>query len=294
MSALIAAIVLNTSLGIAFKLFPRYNVNTIYAIIFNYIACSVLGLIFYYDRFMSPIEIMHAPWFNYALFLGFIFVIGFYISARCVEHLGVAITAMMQKISMVITVVYAVMIFAEPLGPYKVTGILTAVVAIILVNYKGRRMETLQKSSIIILLLPFGTFLINGLIDTTMFHMKASGDNATDEGPFSTALFTIAAMVGMVWLFIRRFRQKIKIRKRDISAGFLLGIPNFFSIYTILLALNLDWGGSVIYPIFNIGVILLSAIIAIIVFREPLKLVNYIGLVLAAMAILLFSFSNAI
>lgn len=292
MVALLTAIVLNTSLGVAFKLFPRFDVNTIYAIIFNYITCSVLGLIFYYDRFKTPSEIVASPWFKYALFLGLIFVVGFFIISKCVEHLGVAITAMMQKISMVFTVVYAVVVFSESLGYYKIAGISIALMAIIMVNYRGKRIETLQRSSFLVLLLPFGTFAVNGIIDTTMFHMKAVGDNASDEGPFSTALFTVAALVGLVWMSFLRLNKSPKIKSRDILAGLLLGIPNFFSIYTILLALNLDWGGSVIYPVFNVGVILLSSIVAILVFRESLRRINIIGLLLAIIAIFLFSMSN--
>ena len=77
--------------------------------------------------------------------------------------------------------------------------------------------------------------------------------------------------------------------------GLLLGSVNFGSIYFLVRALhytspagkNMD--SSVIFGANNISIVALSVLIGLLVFRERLKLVNWIGVMLSALALLLFT-----
>ena len=56
-----------------------------------------------------------------------------------------------------------------------------------------------------------------------------------------------------------------------------------------LRALGSGFGGSVVVPINNVGIILLSAVLGVLLFSEKFKTVNLIGVVAAVLAILLIS-----
>jgi uncharacterized membrane protein len=81
----------------------------------------------------------------------------------------------------------------------------------------------------------------------------------------------------------------MKFHSRHVIAGIVLGIPNFGSIYFILKMLEQGWEGSVFFPINNVGVILLSTAVALIIFKEQLSRLNIIGIVLAILGIVLIS-----
>ena len=77
-----------------------------------------------------------------------------------------------------------------------------------------------------------------------------------------------------------------RIIRKNIIAGIILGIPNYFSIYFILLALK-HLGGIYVFPILNIGVVLLSSIISWLFYKEQMSKTNWIGIVLACLSIII-------
>ena len=72
-------------------------------------------------------------------------------------------------------------------------------------------------------------------------------------------------------------------------AGISLGVPNFFSIYLLLLALQQGWGGSVVFPVNNVGVLVMAAIFGIVLFKERLIPIRIWGFALAVLAIVLIT-----
>ena len=93
-------------------------------------------------------------------------------------------------------------------------------------------------------------------------------------------------MLGFVIIIIKRN----KISFKNIIGGVLLGIPNYFSIYFVLLSLE-SLGGAVVFPVLNIGVVLISTLISYLVYKENLNKENWFGIVLACVSIfLLLSF----
>ena len=86
--------------------------------------------------------------------------------------------------------------------------------------------------------------------------------------------------------------QKQRYTWRDVGAGILLGVPNFFTVYFIQKMLTTDMDGSVIFPIHNIGILLLSALISRMLFGEEFRILKYVGIVLATIAIILLAIGS--
>jgi len=96
--------------------------------------------------------------------------------------------------------------------------------------------------------------------------------------------------LGSIWLLAKLLSGKDRVQFKNILGGIALGIPNYGSSYYFLRALNYSGlDKSVFFPIVSIGVVLFSSISAVIFFKEKLSTVNVIGLVLAAIAIVLMS-----
>ncbi|MCD4709565.1 MAG: hypothetical protein K8R52_01860, partial [Bacteroidales bacterium] len=77
--------------------------------------------------------------------------------------------------------------------------------------------------------------------------------------------------------------------------GLLLGAVNFGSIFFLVRALNYNpaagksMDSSMIFGANNISIMALSVLVGLLVFKEKLIFVNWIGIVLSALALLLFT-----
>lgn len=287
---IVLTIVTNVLLAIIFRYFKTFQINLLPAIIINYIVCALMGG---WWGGTWPTEIISdpPPWIAYSLTLGCYLIFGFFILAKTIHHYGVGMTSVFQKTSLIVTVLYAILFFGENASVLKIAGVLFALLSIYLINRK----DTGQDRSVIsraIVLLPILTFFINGLLDSTLFHVEAVGIVHGGDYYFISAMFFCAASLGAVFFIVQYFLGHMNIRWKDVVGGIILGVPNFFSIYFLLSALHTDWDGSVVVPLVNVGIILLSAMVGFLMFREPLTQRRKIGFSLAVAAIILLSWSH--
>ena len=85
----------------------------------------------------------------------------------------------------------------------------------------------------------------------------------------------------------------VKFGRKELIGGLCPGVPNYFSIYFNLKALSaFDNNGAIVYPALNIGIIICSTLLAIVLFKEKLSKLNYIGVLLALVVIFLLSYQE--
>ncbi|WP_233188583.1 hypothetical protein [Tenacibaculum sp. SG-28] len=77
---LILSIVFSSSLFVIFKYFERYKINTLQAIVVNYLVAFVVGMLSA-SSFSRITTIPQQPWFYGALVLGLLFVSVFFVMA---------------------------------------------------------------------------------------------------------------------------------------------------------------------------------------------------------------------
>ncbi|MFO0485405.1 MAG: EamA/RhaT family transporter, partial [Sphingobacteriia bacterium] len=75
---------------------------------------------------------------------------------------------------------------------------------------------------------------------------------------------------------------------RNVLSGLVLGVPNYFSIIVLLLALR-QVAGTLFFPLNNVGQLLIISLAGIVLFRERYPPLSWLGLGLAMVAILLVS-----
>ncbi|MFN7265949.1 MAG: hypothetical protein ACK5VB_00505 [Bacteroidota bacterium] len=290
MSFLFIAIVCSVLLGFIFKLFLRFKVDTFQAIVFNYFTCLTCGWL-HMGRFPVERSTFDMPWFPYALFLGFIFISGFYTSALTVRYFGVTVSQVMQKMSILVSVPFAVFVCGESAGIGKVAGFFMALLAIVLVNFPFRARESEQEGHKTGLWwIPLITWVFAGVIEVVF--LKVQYGQLADRGQpdFIVTVFGTAGLVGLLFAVRGWATGKMVFAWKNLIAGIALGVPNYGSMLFMLWALADGLGGSVVFPVNNVGIIVATAIGAVLIFREHLSPINRAGVVLAALSIILMAY----
>lgn len=288
---LIACIVVTTFIGIAFKLFPRFGVHTFNAIVINYTVCLVLGTLLDPDLAWPFIgEVLRSSWFKFDILLGCLFIIGFNLIGKAIEQSGITVTAMIQRMSLILTVSFTVLLFKEPFGWMEGLGLVLALFAILAIHQKKEAFSLSFKGPFPALLA--AVLVLSAALEILLYYVDQTGIVGNRQITFTTHGFGVAAIVGWLVYGANTFQGKLKITRKDVLAGIILGVPNFFSIFLILKMLDAGWKGSIMYPMVNVSVLLLSTFAAVWIFREKLNRLNWIGIGLASASILIIAFAH--
>lgn len=291
MTEFLLCILVTTCIGAGFKLFGQYGIGTFNAIVINYAVCLILGtLIDPQAHLPFSWATLQKPWFKFDLILGLLFIGGFYLTAISIQKTGITLTTLMQRMSIVLTVSFAVWIFHEHFGWLEAIGLLLAIAAILAINQKGKDPSKTRTTAFPPILL--AVLLIAATIEILLLYVEKSGVTGNDQMAFTTHGFGCAAVFGLLTLLWTAWRQTYALPIKDVMAGVLLGLPNYFSIYLLLSMLNHGWKGSVMYPMVNLSVLLLSTGVAVLIFKEKLNRLNWVGILLASMAILIIAFAH--
>ena len=286
---LLLCILFTTSLGIFLKLFDRFGLNRMQAIVFNYVSCVITGCVVQ-QSVPHYIDYMSKDWFVTAFILGCSFLFFFNVMSYIVKHNGITVMSVANKLSLVIPVGAAFFIFQEQMTALKLAGIFFALLAVIFTSVKnevsGERFNL--KNSFV----PFLLFVGSGLNDTLVKYAQSFCSANADNAPFNITIFTVSAFAGIIILVWRGVKNKSKIEWKSVAGGLLLGVPNYFSMHYLVKALAVkDLGASVIFPLNNIGVVMASACVAYFLFSEKISKLNLAGILLAILAIVLIAFT---
>src|SRR5690606_8296622 len=109
MTYLVLSILFSTVLYVIFKLFTRFKINTLHAIIVNYIVALTIGFSVSSIE-INPSSIYQSSWFFGALALGFLFIFIFNIMAITAQRNGLSVVSVASKMSLVIPIVFGIIV----------------------------------------------------------------------------------------------------------------------------------------------------------------------------------------
>lgn len=276
-------VLFSSALFVIFKLFSRFKIQTLYAIITNYFTASLFAT-FFYDGPIHYSELPAKPWFMGTLTLGMLFIVVFNITAKTSQNLGVSVASVAAKMSLVIPVMMGVLLYREELGTIKVIGIVLALAAVYFSSIKNRTITVKVES----LILPLLLFMGSGMVDAGIKYLQTNNMVAADFPLFSAVVFGAAGTTGLLFILINTKRKPLKINLKNLVGGIILGSFNYFTIHFLLLALeNKALNSASIFTIINVGTVLFSTLMGIILFKEQLSAKNWAGLGLAVISIVL-------
>lgn len=280
---LLLSILISTGLFVIFKYFGICKVDVLKAIFINYIVAFILGFTFA-ERDFSVVEIPNQPWFLGALFLGALFVSIFFVMAMTAQKNGVSVASVAGKMSVVIPVFFGVFLYNESVTVLKIVGIVIALIAVYLVSLKEDKIAAKNAG----LLFPVLLFLGSGTIDTTLKYVETNYVDKADVSVFSGSLFAIAAFFAGIILIIKAIKKREKFGIKNCIAGLILGVPNYFSIVFLIKALQTEgFESSTLFTINNVGIVIVSTLVGILIFKEQFSIKNKLGVALAILGIVI-------
>ncbi|RZK54924.1 MAG: EamA/RhaT family transporter, partial [Pedobacter sp.] len=204
-----------------------------------------------------------------------------------VKQAGLARTDIAQRLSLFISLCAAYFLFDENFDRLKYAGIFFGFAAIILTMYKKSTGVKSQYGWLYLLMV----FLGFGVIDV-LFKLVSK----IDAVPYTTSLFVIfciAFILAIVYIAYLVITKRTKLQLVNFACGCVLGFFNFGNILFYLKAhRSMADNPSTVFAAMNMGVIIFGSLIGIIVFKEKLSKLNYAGLVLALVAIILITLSK--
>ncbi|WP_066758060.1 DMT family transporter [Crocinitomix algicola] len=284
---LILAILFFNVILVIFKLFDRYNVNTLQAIVTNYLVAGSCGIYFSTSTVYkaSPFEY---DWIPFAICVGFFFILVFNLLAAGTQKVGLAISTVANKMSLILPVVASFFLYDDHVSTLKIVGILCAVIGVILTTTQAGKLNFDFKYIWLILIIFFG----QGIADIIFNYAQQNFVDSKSGALFIAYIFLSAFAIGIVVLIIQAARGILQLRIKNVLWGIAIGVPNFLSVFYFFKALESEVvQSSQAYPILNMGVIIISAVAGFILFGEKISLRNWIGVLLSIAAIAAIGFS---
>ena len=279
------SIILFNVLVVFFKLFEKYNIDNLQALISNYFISALLSLLLLSenDNIQSSIE---SEWFIHAIILGTLFISIFNIYALGIQKIGIATSSVINKMSFVIPVVFSIIFYENEVFSLSILfGVLLALLGIYLSSTNNSSFNFDKKYLWIILIIFFGQGLVDIVLNDSKFYIPK------DENIlFFLILFISATTAGILILFAKKQISHIKIK--NLLWGAIFGIPNFFSIFYFLKALQSDYfidKSYLIFPLTSVGIVVTTTFLGMLIYKEILTKRNLIGITIAVISILIIS-----
>lgn len=275
-------------LGI-FKLFDKYKVNSFHAIIVNYFAASVTGLLFSKNNYNIDV-LFNSTWVYVCIPLGVLLISIFYLISLTTQKISISTASVANKMSVVMPVLFSVFVLHESLTVLKIAGIVLALVALYFATYSESGSNVNAKK---LFYLPLLVFIGSGLIDvainaTKAFYIKSDQDSEM----FTISSFAFAFVIGLGVILFQKLRAisthttAPAFELKSMIGGIVLGIPNYFSIFFILKSLESNVLSSAqLFPVLNISNVILATLIGFLIFKEKLSVKNIAGVIIALIAI---------
>ena len=282
---IIYTVLLFNVLIIVFKMFEKYKADNLQALIVNYLTAAGCSY-FFLEQDLSLNQVLNSEWLYHAIIIGALFIIVFNFYALGTQKVGVAVTTIANKMSLIFPVSTALVLYPnEEFTFLKGIAFALAFIGIYLSSTKAGKLSFNKKYLWLIMIVFIGQGISDAIFNDFVQKFPKEGGYL-----FFMTLFIIASITGTLILLGKSFNRRQPLKLRSIFWGAMLGIPNFFSLLFFLKSLsdqNLD--SSVVFPLVSMGIIVSSGFIGMLLFKEKLSKNNWIGILLSICAIYIFS-----
>jgi drug/metabolite transporter (DMT)-like permease len=286
MIPLVLSVASSSLIFVLFKLFERYKIDMFQAIVANYFTAFLIGFGLYHNEWNSD-ALNNNSWMIFAVVTAVLFISLFFVMGISSQKNGVASTSVAVKMSMAISLVMMIVGYSESVSFLKIGGIALAFLGVYLVS-SGKEQRKSHAAWMLLVL-----FIGSGALDFTLNVVQKHFLGDLTSSLYSAISLGLAGAFGSVILLTNLIRKKTRFSGRSLLAGTILGIPNYFSIYLLLLSYKTTgWNDSTVLAVTNVSVVLCSALIGFIIFKEQSTTKKLIGLLAAILAIATLYFAN--
>ncbi len=270
--------------SVLLKLARRFDVDVGQAIAWNYLVAGALTVVI----LRPPLETLHAPGAPWPAMIGLAILLPtiFLALAASVRHAGIVRSDAAQRLSLLISLLAAFVLFGEQLTAIKLAGIALGLLALLLMVRRAEPESSSDGSlidSVCSWLYPLLVFVGFGIIDILFKRVAQAG---VPIGASLQMVFALALPVAFSIQLWRRIKRTTRFTVRNVWAGLALGLANFGNILFYLRGHQaLPQHPALVFASMNIGVVALGALVGLLIFRERLDRLNLAGVALALLAI---------
>ncbi len=280
---LVFSVCCSVLVSVLLKLAPRQRLDMAQVVTWNYLLASVLSLVLLRPS-LASLQTAHAPWLallGLAVTLPTIFLV----MARAVTRAGIVRSDVAQRLSLLLSLLAAFLVFGETANGWKLAGLGLGLLAIVGISVRPRATAAAATA-------PGGerawpwllaVWVGYALVDIMLKQVALSG---TPSMAALTASFGLAFVLMLALQLWRHASGVSPLQWRNVGAGALLGLLNFGNILFYVRAhQHLPDSPAVVFAGMNIGVVVVGALVGVLAFGERTSVWNRVGLGLAVVGI---------
>lgn len=282
MQLIFAAALCSVWVSILLKICKKKGLEPMQMIMWNYAIASLLCW-WWFQPNWTHVSLQQTPWWlilSLSLLLPSIFLC----LSKSLNYAGILKTEIAQRLSVVLSLSAAYLLFQEQFNSFKMLGIGLGVFAVGCILWsQPQHDQTTSKKGILYLSC---VWLGYALIDVLLKYTSSLGL----QFPLTLNLMFIGAFViSTVYLV---WNKKNVFDYHHIVAGLLLGILNFANIaFYVKAHLLLKHSPAIVFAGMNILVVAFGVIAGIFIFKEKLKPSIMLGLILAFMSVFCLAYA---
>jgi hypothetical protein len=227
--------------------------------------------------------------------LGLLFIGVFTVIGLGADKMGVGYTGMISKISVIIPVGFAYFYLGETIVARQWWGLALVPPAIVLLHadhFSGRRATSVSPTTA--LFIGSVIFFGSGASDTAFKYYQATYEGRLPISAFLFLIFCTAGLCGGALLFSKVVTgnrtlpplRRMGLTRPAVLVGAMLGGVNFFSIYTLIKALE-AFEAAVAFPLMNVGLLTLLTVLGTALYGEKRSAYAWAGVAASMVAIAL-------
>lgn len=290
MMYLTIAVLCSVAVSVLLKILRQQNIDIRQTIVAGYPAAFLLTWVLLKPD-ISGMDQLGGAW-GIIVALGVLLPAVFVILGRAIAAVGMVATDAAQRLSLIIPIIAAFLLFGEVLTGVRIFGLALGFLALgaliyrpqpaiisdgTLTNHAGMVTgnATVKNHTLRTTLWLFGVWAGYGVIDILFKQVAKQG------AAFPLTLFISFGLAGLL-LLIYLLITRVRWQGRALAAGLLLGALNMGNIYAYIRAHQLlSDSPSIVFTGMNVGVIAVATLIGVGVFKESLNRINMLGLLLA-------------
>lgn len=241
---------------------------------------------------------------------GALFIVGFFLLALATEVAGMSLAIGVMRVSVVVPFLASWLIWGERPSPAQGVGLVLASAAFFLIARKDQpaaqpvpqpvpadepadgqsaaspvEMKTAGAGVFVVLA---GLFCCDGIVLVSMKTFDEVFAAQNSRALFLLLVFGVAFCIGLIVVLARGVRSGRWPGGVTLAWGALLGIVNYGSVEFLLRAIR-QLSGPFVFPANNIALVIGAALLGVYVWGERLSRLNWMGLSLAALALVLLN-----
>ncbi len=273
---LLLAIASSALVSIVMRTSEKYTKGNHGMLAINYVICVIMAA--FYCGFGNLFPKVEGIGFTLSIgsCTGILYLVGLLLVQLNIRKNGVVLTAIFQKLGLIVQVLISIVFFKEQPEIVQIIGIVICLIAVVMINFEKEQTAINFKLGLILIL------LVSGLCDgMSKIHEELGNLVLADHFLFYT--FGVALILCVLLIVVK----KESFGWKDVGFGILLGVPNYFSASFLLKALN-DLAAVIVFPTYSVATVVVITLTGLLIFKEKLSKKQWIamGLILVALVLL--------